>query len=145
MSHSSNPVFEYRKQIEFAETDMAGIVHFANFYRYMEVAEHAFYRSLGFSVHPGNAGIGWPRVQATCDFKRPLRFEDQVRVRVFIEEIRSKSVRYRFEFVPEGTDEIAAVGGMTVVSVQLGGEKMRAVAIPEDYRQRFEEAIAAAG
>ena len=42
--------FTVRRRVEFSETDMAGIVHYSNFFRYMETVEHAFYRSLGFSV-----------------------------------------------------------------------------------------------
>ena len=42
--------FKAVRRVEFSDTDMAGIVHFANFFRYMETAEHGFYRSLGFSV-----------------------------------------------------------------------------------------------
>ena len=38
--------FKMKRQVEFADTDMAGIMHFANFFRFMEVTEHAFYRSL---------------------------------------------------------------------------------------------------
>jgi YbgC/YbaW family acyl-CoA thioester hydrolase len=37
-------------RVEFTDTDMAGIVHFSSFFRYMEVTEHAFFRSLGFSI-----------------------------------------------------------------------------------------------
>ena len=40
--------FITHRRVEFSDTDMAGIVHFANFYRYMEQAEHDFFRSLGF-------------------------------------------------------------------------------------------------
>ena len=45
--------YEYKmtRRIEFAETDMAGIVHFSNFFRMMEATEHAFFRSLGLSIH----------------------------------------------------------------------------------------------
>ena len=43
--------FTFTCRIEFAETDLAGIVHFANFYKMMENAEHAFFRSMGFIVH----------------------------------------------------------------------------------------------
>ena len=43
--------FKMTRLVEFAETDMAGIMHFANYFRYMEVVEHAFFRSLGLSVH----------------------------------------------------------------------------------------------
>ena len=70
--------FQVEKRIEFSETDMAGIVHFSNFFRMMELAEHAFIRSLGFSVHMQveQGEIGWPRVKVTCDYRKPLRFEE---------------------------------------------------------------------
>ena len=74
--------FSVTRKVEFAETDMAGIMHFSNFFRYMEVAEHAFFRSLGFSIVTEKSGhdVGWPRVHASCDYMRPLRFEDDVEI-----------------------------------------------------------------
>ena len=42
--------FNVERRVEFSETDMAGIMHYSNFFRFMETAEHAFYRSLGHSV-----------------------------------------------------------------------------------------------
>ena len=88
--------FFYRRRVEFADTDVAGIMHFSNFFRFMEVTEHAFYRSLGFSVHPFQRGsdeddaahVGWPRVHASADFRLPLRFEEEVEIELLIEEIR---------------------------------------------------------
>ena len=70
--------FKAVRREEFSETDMAGIVHFSNFFRYMETAEHAFYRSLGFSVTLNDLEppLGFPRVHAACDYKKPLRFEE---------------------------------------------------------------------
>jgi hypothetical protein len=46
------PFHEFRatRRVEFNETDLAGIVHFSNFFRYMETVEGAFYRSFGQSV-----------------------------------------------------------------------------------------------
>ena len=75
-------VFHTTRRVEFADTDMAGIVHFANFFRYMEVTEHAFLRSLGLSVHmrEGRRTLGLPRVSATCDYRVPLRYEERVTV-----------------------------------------------------------------
>ncbi|MEX2578977.1 MAG: thioesterase family protein [Verrucomicrobiales bacterium] len=54
--------FLFRRRVEFADTDVAGIMHFSNFFRFMEVTEHAFYRSLGFSVHPFSPDAGNPDV-----------------------------------------------------------------------------------
>ena len=68
--------FHHRMQVEFADTDMAGIVHFTRFFHYMEVAEHAFLRSLGLSVRQEIDGriVSWPRLAAECSYKAPLRF-----------------------------------------------------------------------
>ena len=58
--------FATTRRVEFADTDMAGIVHFSNYLRYMEMAEHDFLRSIGFSVNGTIEGrhVGWPRVHA---------------------------------------------------------------------------------
>ena len=78
--------FKIVQRVEFSDTDMAGIVHYANFFRYMDAAEHAFFRSLGFSIWTQGTEppVGWPRVQAQCDFKHPLRFEDEVEVHLLV-------------------------------------------------------------
>lgn len=43
-------MFRYPRRVQFAETDLAGMVHFANFFRYMEEAEHALWRAAGMSI-----------------------------------------------------------------------------------------------
>ena len=60
--------FKQTRRVEFADTDMGGIMHFANYYRYMEAAEHAFYRSLGLRIHPpgDRDGVGWPHSEPDC-------------------------------------------------------------------------------
>lgn len=158
--------FTFRKRVEFADTDVAGIMHFSNFFRFMEVAEHAFYRSLGFSVHdfrtaPGAPPIGWPRVHASADYRLPLFFEEEVEIELLIEEIRSKTIRYRFRFWKHPDDSarraLAATGSFVVVCVAFGegssalggghGEKggerrMKAVVIPPEVRERIAPAPA---
>ena len=79
-------MFLHHRQVEYAETDMSGIVHFSEFFRYMEYAEHAFLRSLGLSVsmHVVDRSISWPRVSCTFDFRKPLCFEDKFEVKIGI-------------------------------------------------------------
>src|SRR6266498_4828431 len=92
--------FRTHRRIEFGDTDMAGIVHFANFFRFMESAECEFLRSRGLSVKLDWEGqaIGFPRVSASCDYIQPARFEDVLDVAVMIDRIGTKSVTYAFEF-----------------------------------------------
>ena len=145
--------FEFRttRLVEFSETDMAGIVHFTNFYRYMEQAEHAFYRELGISVVMDVEGqrISFPRVHASCDFRKPLRFEDTVEIRVIVREKKAKSFTFDFLFtrLPRGDSdqsEEVARGRMTVVCVakDAAAGTMKAVDIPRAIGERIEAAPA---
>lgn len=129
-----NGVFEWSRLVEFYETDLAGITHFSNFYRWMESAEHAFLRDRGIVLH--QEGIGWPRVNASADFRKPIKFGDWVRVTVSIAELKIRSVRYSFEFRVNESDEIHATGEMISVCVDLA--TMKAIEIPAGIRGLLE-------
>jgi YbgC/YbaW family acyl-CoA thioester hydrolase len=139
--------FTLVRQVEFSETDMAGIAHFSNFFRYMEAAEHAFFRSLGFSIHSADpAQVGWPRVHASCDFRHPLRFEDSVEIRLLVREKREKSLVYSFIFRKLNETPVIEVarGTLKVVCVrrEAAHGKMTGVAIPAEIAGKIEAAPA---
>lgn len=127
--------FTMRRRVAFSETDAAGIVHFSHFYRYMEDAEHAFFRSLGFSVVTkiGEDRYGWPRVHSECEHVSPLKFEDEFEVLLLVREMKSKAIIYDFFMtrIAPGPARRVAGGSITAVCVhkQPGGT-MSAVAIP---------------
>ncbi len=130
--------FVQQRRVEFCETDMAGIVHFANFFRWMESAEHAFLRSLGFSVHVNEAGqsSGWPRLKVGCDYVKPLRFEDVVETELSVREVRSRSVRYGFTFRLASAGVVVAHGEVVAVhaGVNPATGQLQASPIPEPLR-----------
>ena len=140
--------FEYKltRSVEFSDTDMAGIMHFSNFFRFMEVTEHAFYRSLGIEVHPEliEGKVGWPRVHASCDYKQPLRFEQEVEIQLLVREIRSKSLAYTFIFRAQHDGRSIEVARGSLVAVAIGmdplNQTMKAVAIPQQIRAKLEVA-----
>jgi YbgC/YbaW family acyl-CoA thioester hydrolase len=136
--------YEYRivRRVEFSETDMAGIVHYSNFFRYMEAAEHAFFRSIGFSVVTRNVDppVGWPRVHAECDYRRPIRFEDEIEIRMYVTKKKSKSLTYGFWFRKMEGDEMVDVarGSLTVVCVRHKNGRMKAAMIPKEIARKIE-------
>lgn len=144
----------HRRRVNFAETDLAGIAHFSNFFRWMEETEHAFYRSLGLSVHPGDSrGLsetqaGWPRLKASAEYRLPLRFEEEFEVELLVAEMRSKAIRYDLRFWKNPDDpaarKLAARGELVVVAVKSdsGTREMRATAIPNSFRERITPAPA---
>ena len=133
------------RRVEFSDTDMAGIMHYSNFFRFMETAEHGFYRSLGFSVVDSNLNprVGWPRVHAECDYKKPLRFEDVVEIHLLVIEKRAKAIRFQFRFRKingESSEEVAR-GALTVVCVTHAPDgSMKSAPIPPEIGVKIEVA-----
>jgi YbgC/YbaW family acyl-CoA thioester hydrolase len=132
------------RRVEFVETDMAGIMHYSNFFRYMEVAEHEFFRSLGFSIvtRQVDPPVGWPRVHAECDYKQPLKFEDQVEIHMLVTEKKNRSLAYQFRFRKLNTIppiEVAR-GSLKVVCVTHQHGSMKAAAIPAAIAAKIEVA-----
>ncbi len=139
--------FRVTRRVEFNETDLAGIVHFSNFYRYMETVEQAFLRSLGHSVvmRQYDPPLGFPRVHASCDFRRPLHFEDLVELHLLVKEKRPRSLSYQIRFHRVEPDPLSdlAVGILTVVCVRKHADgTFEATPLPAGLADQIETAPA---
>jgi len=126
--------FILRRRVQFYETDPAGIVHFSWFFRYMEEAEHALWRDAGLSIHPPDSELGWPRVAASFEYQRALRFEDEFVIHLRIANMSQKTIRY--ECTVKKDDQPIATGTMTVACVRKK-PTMRAVEIPDEIVKRL--------
>jgi acyl-CoA thioester hydrolase len=141
--------FRDRRRIEFYETDMAGIVHFSNFFRFMESTEHAFFRSLGLALHQDDGGdgvgmSGWARVAARCEYSKPLHYMDEVEIELTVRKKSRSALAYDFVFRrladrhgPVEPEEVAH-GALEVVHVTRGAGRMKAAAMPEAVAERVE-------
>ena len=130
--------FSILRRVQFAETDMAGIVHFSNYFRMMEEVEHAFFRSLGLSVAMQYEGmhVGWPRVSVSCDYFGPVRFEQEVELRLRVARLGEKSFNYEVDFLVDGRR--MALGKTTSVCCELRPDgTMRSIAIPSSIREKI--------
>ena len=132
--------FSIQRRVQFSETDMAGIVHFANYFRWMEEVEHAFYRSLGLSVAMEHEGrhIGWPRVSAACEYLGPVRFEDELELKLRLIRVGEKSCNFEVDFLLAGRR--VALGKVTSVCCEVGPDGMRSIPIPLAIREKMNPA-----
>lgn len=135
-------VYTLRRKIEFADTDMAGIVHFSQYTRWMAATEEAFFESLGIPMieQKGANWRGWPRVRLNCDYKAPLRFPGEVEIELSIEDLSSRSVHFDFKFFNFKEDrKLAAKGQMAIVYVEKNAndDEFASIAMPEEYIQKF--------
>jgi len=139
------PHFHFRhcRAVEFSDTDLAGIMHFANFFRFVESAEHAFFRSLGFRVHTtdGKLQEGWPRLEVSCTYRKPARFEQVLEICLRVEEVRTSSLRYTFWIFVDGdpTRTLLAHGSFGIIHVELdpAAHQIRKTPVHDDLRAKL--------
>ncbi len=134
-------LFTTTRRVEFGDTDMAGIMHFANFFRFMEAAETAFLRDRGLTVNWREAGgkVGFPRVSAHCDYSNPAFFEDELTIAVMVEKLGRKSVTYRFDFTNQRGVPVA-VGRVTAVFCRTTTpDQIESLEIPPEIRAKLEQ------
>jgi acyl-CoA thioester hydrolase len=140
MNPSSSPVsprseYTLRRRVHFYETDTAGIVHFSNYFRYMEEAEHALWREVGLTIAK-RSGVGFPRIAASFEYHRPLRVEDEFDIRIRVVAKGEKTMRY--ECVMTKGEEKIATGSLTIVCVStVAGQPMKSTAFPPEIADRF--------
>ena len=119
---------------------MAGIVHFSNFYRFMEEAEHEMFRSLGFKIvenQPDGTVVGWPRVRASCSFEAPAYYDDLIDIDITIARVGVKSLTMSFHF-RRGQLRLATGELKTVFCRFEHGGKFRSIEIPAELAERID-------
>src|SRR6266496_3048052 len=69
-------------RVRYAETDKMGVVYYANYLVWFEVARADLLRSLGWSYREMEiAGLSLPVIEAHCRYLRPARYDDEIEVR----------------------------------------------------------------
>lgn len=138
--------FRTRRRVQFCETDMAGVMHFSNYLRWMEDAEHAFWRSIGLSVHDACKGrggelISFPRVAVHCEYASPARFEDELELTVRPTRLGAKSLTFEVEFHRDGRR--IARGTTTAVCCRVSaGGSFESIEVPAAIRERLQPHVA---
>ena len=144
----SFPISEFRtsRRVEFADTDMGGIVHFSRFFVFMETAEHELLRTLGVEVHMEVDGhvVGWPRVDARCRYLSPARLGDELEILVRVRKKGRSSMVYEMDFSIAGKT-IARGRTASVCCLLDGAEGLKPIALPAAVAAGLTEASPQSG
>ena len=122
-------------RVRYAETDKMGVVYYANYLVWFEVARADLLRSLGWSYREMElAGISLPVIEAHCEYLRPARYDDEIEVRA--EGRLLSPVRMEFEYqVVKIQDQTVAASGKTVhAALDTSGKPCR---LPARVREVF--------
>ncbi len=130
-------MFKTQRQVQWRDTDAAGIMHFSVFFTYMEEAEHELLRSVSLTVSMTDEEqhISFPRVSAKCDYLRPVRFEDVLDIEVTVARIGDKSITYDVCF-KHNSNEVAK-GSITAVCCRVDCHPPQSVSIPSGISDKL--------
>jgi 4-hydroxybenzoyl-CoA thioesterase len=128
----------YLYKVKWGDTDAAGIVYYPNFYKWMDQSTHELFGSLGFPSSKlfAEEKIGFPLLEAHCEFKSPALFEDTLRIVTSVKEIRNKVFKLVHEFYRGET--LLANGYEVRAWTTFVLKKPKAVPIPENMRKLLE-------
>jgi 4-hydroxybenzoyl-CoA thioesterase/acyl-CoA thioester hydrolase len=138
--------FVTTRRVEFRDTDAAGIMHFSSYFTFMEEAEHELLRHLGLSVvlRDDEGAISWPRVAASCEFQRAVKFEDLVQIELSVARLGRRSATYAFRFLHDS--QVVASGRMTAVCCRFRQDAPpRSIPIPGAFVEQLRRFAAVAG
>ena len=103
-------MFTYTKKAQYHETDQMGIIHHANYVKWMEEARLAYLEELGLGyqqVEEGN--VFSPVVSVNVTYKAPIRFADEVEIGVSVTRYTCVKLELGYQFFNKRTQQLCAV------------------------------------
>jgi acyl-CoA thioester hydrolase len=135
--HADEPDFvETTVNVRYAETDQMGIVYYANYLVWFEVGRVAWCKAKGFhyAEMESREGRFLMVAEASCRYKAPAHFEEDIVVRTALAKATDKVIRYRYEICQKNTRQLLATGETAHVVTDLNFRPLR---LPDHYRAYF--------
>ncbi len=135
------PESETRIRVRYAETDQMGVVYYANYLVWMEVGRVELCKTLGFNYKDMELddGVFLAVAEASCRYRYPARYDDEVIVRTWIAEANIRTAIIAYEMRLAETHSTApgralATGQTRHVFVS---RKMERIRLPLKYHAMF--------
>jgi len=121
-------------RVRYAETDQMGIVYYANYLVWMEVARVDYCRAIGF--HYKNMelddGVLLAVAESHCRYVSPARFDEEITIVTTVPDVSRRFVSFDYEM---------AAGGRKVATGQTRhiflSRQLRPMRLPDKYAALF--------
>lgn len=121
--------------VSYGETDAMGVVYYAEYLHFFERARSLFIRERGMSYSDvENRGIYLPVREANCRYRISAHYDDQLQIRVGINEWKRVSIRFVYDIYDESRTKIIASGSTEHASVNAEGKPVR---VPDWLKEIF--------
>ena len=111
-------------RVRYAETDRMGVVYYANYYVWFEVARTDWLRETGWSYREMEAdGVSLPVIESHCDYRQPSRYDDEIEIRTQATLVSPVRIRFDYEVLRDGS--VLSTGHTVHAAVDGGGRPCR--------------------
>jgi acyl-CoA thioester hydrolase len=88
-------------RVRYAETDQMGVVYYANYFVWCEIGRVEFFRSLGHDYKSMEIedDCHLPVVEATCRYRSPARYDDEVVVETRVTALRGPVIKFGYRLL----------------------------------------------
>jgi acyl-CoA thioester hydrolase len=119
--------FAYRQRVRFGETDMQGVVYYANYLLYAEVGRFAYlqHRGLDYRRDLLERGLDFTIASASVRYLVPLRYPDEFDIHVKVGEVRHSSWRFDYLVAKADGTPCATIETAQVVLDRANGRPTR--------------------
>ena len=115
-----------RVRVRYAETDQMGVVYYANYLVWFEVARVEWLRQGGWSYRDmEHEGMALPVIEAHCEYRLPARYDDEIEIAAKGTLVTPVRVRFDYNVVRVADNTVAAVGHTVHAAVDAGGKPRR--------------------
>ena len=109
--------------VRFSEVDSMNIVWHGHYVKYMEEGREDFGRKFGISYMMIKAsGYMAPVVKITCEYKKPLQYDDKVIVETRFVDSAAAKITYAFRLFRASDNELVATGESVQVFLDMERE-----------------------
>ncbi len=137
----SEGAFRWEVRVRYGDTDQMGVVYYANYLRWFEVARTEMLRAHGMSYREVEAaGVRLPVVEATCRYLSPARYDDRISIETSLAALGRASLAFEYRVVRAEDGRLLATGSTAHCFLDAEGRPARP---PEALRALLEHARAA--
>ena len=119
----------------YGDTDMMGVVYYANYFRYFEAGRTEFLRAVGFRYKEFEKnGFALPVVSASARYHAPARYDDELALETTLSEVRFSTVRMTYRLTLVSDASLIATGETRHACLGPDG---RVVRLPQEFLDRL--------
>jgi acyl-CoA thioester hydrolase len=124
------PFIETKERVRYSETDKMAVAHNKHYFEWFEIGRTEYCRKKGIPYkYIEKKGYYFMVVESFCRYKKALRYDEEILIRVYLREASRKKLIFDYEIFSIKQQHIAAEGYTVHVTTD---KNAKVTTLPDD-------------